>query len=102
MKLIDLIRLRRFQDAVFEAEIQYDSALDRGLAIKSQEYKVLMGVCRVTRSRYEDCIKELRDKYQKEDKEIKRAEDLLIHLRSFRGYQIIRWVFNILGLGHYV
>jgi hypothetical protein len=103
MKLIDLIRLRRLQDVVFEAEIRYDCALDRGLVvIKSQEYGALMGACRVTRSRYEDCINELRAKYQKEDKEIERAEDLLIHLRSFRGYRLIRWVFRILGMSHYV
>ena len=65
MKLIDLIRLRRLQDVVFEAEIRYDCALDRGLVIsKSQEYGALMDVCRVTRFRYEDCIKEHLEKYQ--------------------------------------
>ena len=97
MKLIDLIRLRRLQDAYFESNIRFCNNLKRGLSQATAEYKTAVCLSIVCRSRYEDCLEELKDKHGISD-----YQKLMHHLRSFRGYRLIRWVFNTLGLGHYV
>ena len=97
MKLIDLIRLRRLQDAYFESNIRFCNNLKRGLSMATAEYKTAVCLCIVCKSRYDDCFEELKKKHGIGD-----YQKLMHHLRSFRGYRLVLRVFRILGMGDYV
>lgn len=93
MKLFDLIRLRyHFHVA---GMLYIDTLYSDGKPEKHRN--AIKAAETIAFKRYYKIDQELRSKYR-----LQKDQVLVDHLQDFRGYRIVRFIFRLLGMGHYV